>query len=267
MGIADYHVHTDFSIDCKHAMEAQCRAAIAAGVTEIAFTEHVDHDECDLESLQQYNYGAYVAELERCRALFAGQLTILKAAEIDWNLSIAEDVQRFIAEHEFEFIIGSMHNLNHTYVGLGTLEQFGGPRRMYDDYLDELEGLVSTGYPDVIGHLDLPRRYHHISMLEIDPDYFEARLRKIFRIAAEQQVGFEINTSGLRRGYGVTYPEPDVLVWFIEEGGRIVTVGSDSHYPEHVGASIASVYEALKERGIDWRTSFVGGAAERVSLP
>jgi histidinol-phosphatase (PHP family) len=267
VGLADYHVHTNFSIDCQQTMEMQCRAALAAGVTEIAFTEHVDHDACDLESRDRYNYAAYVAELERCRALFDGQLTILKAAEIDWNYSIEEDVRRFIGEHEFEFIIGSMHNLNHTYVGFGTLEQFGGPHQMYDDYLDELEGLVSTGYPDVIGHLDLPRRYHHVSMFEVAPEHFEARLRKIFRIAAAQQVGFEINTSGLRRGFGVTYPEPDVLVWFVEEGGQIVTVGSDSHYPEHIGDSIANVYEALKARGIDWRTSFVGGSAERVPLP
>lgn len=267
MTLADYHVHTNFSIDCQQAMEVQCRAALAAGVTEIAFTEHIDHDACDQDSREHYDYAGYVAELERCRVLFDGQLTILKAAEIDWNHSIADDVQRFIAEHEFEFIIGSMHNLNHTYVGLGTLEQFGGPRRMYDDYLDELEGLVNTGYPDVIGHLDLPRRYHQISMLEIDPEHYETRLRKIFRAAAENQIGFEINTSGLRRGYGVTYPEPDMLVWFIEEGGQIVTVGSDSHYPEHIGDSIAELYAALKARGIDWRTSFVTGQAERVPLP
>lgn len=267
MTLADYHVHTDFSIDCQSAMENQCRAAIAAGIGEIAFTEHVDHDECDRESLERYDYAGYVAELERCRELFGEQLTILKAAEIDWNHTIADDVRRFVAEHEFEFIIGSMHNLNHTYIGFATLEQFGGARQMYDDYLDQLEGLVATGFPDVIGHLDLPRRYHHVSMLELDREYFERRLRKIFQVAAANDVGFEINTSGLRRGYGVTYPEPDILVWFVEEGGQIITVGSDSHYAEHIGDSIPAMYAALRERGIDWRTSFVSGKAARVSLP
>lgn len=267
MTLADYHVHTNFSIDCQEPMETQCRAAIAAGITEIAFTEHVDHDECDQDSRALYDYERYVAELERCRALFGDQLTILRAAEIDWNRSIAEDVERFLAEHEYEFIIGSMHNLNHTYVGFGTLEQFGGPRQMYEDYLDELEGLVSTGFPNVVGHLDLPRRYHSVSMLEIDPDHFEARLRRIFGIAAEQGVGFEINTSGLRKGNGVTYPEPDVIAWYVEEGGTIVTVGSDSHFARDTGHSIPEMYAALKAHGIDWRTSFVGRSGSRVPLP
>jgi len=265
--LADYHVHTNFSIDCKEPMEAQCRAAIAAGIAEIAFTEHVDHDECDRESLEAYNYAGYVAELERCRGLFGDQLTILRAAEIDWNRSIVDDVERFLAEHQFEFVIGSMHNLNHTYVGFGTLEQFGGARQMYEDYLDELEALVSTGFPNVVGHLDLPRRYHQVSMLELDAGYFEERLRRIFRIAAEQGVGFEINTSGLRKGYGVTYPEPDIIAWFVEEGGSIITVGSDSHFARDTGHSIPQMYAALQERGIDWRTSFVGGVESRVPLP
>jgi histidinol-phosphatase (PHP family) len=46
--VFDYHVHTEFSVDCKVPMSDSCRAAIAAGVTEIAFTDHVDHQPADM---------------------------------------------------------------------------------------------------------------------------------------------------------------------------------------------------------------------------
>lgn len=266
MTIGDYHVHSTFSIDCQEEMENQCRAAIAAGITEIAFTEHVDHDACDAESREHYNYVAYSAEIERCRELFGEQLTILKAAEIDWNDTVAADVQEFLAGHEFDFIIGSVHNLDHRYVGFDTLESFGGPRKMYEDYLQQVEGLVSTGFPCVIGHCDLPRRYHNVSPLEVDPEYFEERLRHIFRLAAERGVGFEVNTSGLRRDIGVTFPEPAVIAWFIEEGGEIVTIGSDSHKATDTGHSIVEIERQLAELGIDWRYSWASGKAERVPL-
>ncbi len=32
----DYHVHSEFSVDCKVPMVESCRAAVAVGVTEIA---------------------------------------------------------------------------------------------------------------------------------------------------------------------------------------------------------------------------------------
>lgn len=266
MAIGDYHVHTRFSIDSNEEMENQCRAAIAAGITEIAFTEHVDHDTCDAESREVYDFGGYSAEIERCRGLFGNQLTIMKAAEVDWNDSIATEVEEFLAGHEFDFIIGSVHNLDHRYVGFDTVESFGGARKMYDDYLRQIEGLVSTGFPCVIGHCDLPRRYHHVSPLEVDPEHFEERLRHIFRLAAERGVGFEVNTSGLRRGNGVTFPEPAVIGWFVEEGGEVVTIGSDSHKAADTGHSIVEIERQLTDLGIDWRYSWANGRAEQVPL-
>jgi histidinol-phosphatase (PHP family) len=265
--IADYHVHTTFSIDCDVDMEQQCLAAISQGISEIAFTDHVDHDLCDAESRARYNYEAYCEAIELNRERFAGKIEILRAAEVDWNESTAEDVARFIEDHDYEFIIGSVHNLNHAYVGFSTLESMGGPRKMYDDYLDQLQGLVDTGFPDVIGHLDLPRRYHPFAMHDVDADHFEHRLREIFRLASERGVGFEINTSGVRKGLGFTLPEAQVIGWFLEEGGQVLTVGSDSHRSEDTGHSIPETYAELTRMGITWRSSYIGGELKRVALP
>lgn len=267
MTVGDYHVHTRFSLDSSEEMDRQCLAAIERGISEIAFTEHVDHDVCDAESRAHYRYQEYCEELERNREQYGDRLTILRAAEVDWNDSIRDEVAQFVSDHDFDFIIGSVHNLNHTYVGFTTIEEMGGPRKMYDDYLDQIRGLVDTGIPSVIGHLDLPRRYHGVSMAEVDARHYEERLRDIFRLAAERGVGFEINTSGLRRGKGVTYPEPDVLAWFVEEGGNVLTVGSDSHKAADTGHSIRDIYRQLVDLGIDWRTSFAGGEQRRVALP
>lgn len=265
MTIADYHVHTTFSIDCQVPMEEQCRAAVSADVAEIAFTEHVDHDECDDESRRLYDYAAYGNEIDRCRELFAGQLTILRAAEVDWNRSIANEVLAFVDRTSFDFIIGSVHNIDHKYVGFTTPDELGGPAVMYDRYYDEMLSLVQAGFPSVVGHLDLPRRYHGISPFEVDADHFEGRLREIFQVAAVNGVGFEINTSGLNRGKGFALPEPEILAWFVEEGGEVVTVGSDSHRPEHIGGHIEETYGRLKDLGIDWRMSFVDGRMTKVS--
>lgn len=266
MSKADYHVHTSFSIDSEEPMDRQCQAAIAAGIREIAFTEHVDHDECDRQSKEEYDYQAYCDAIDRYRYMYGDELTILKAAEIDWNHSIASDVEDFLGHAEFDFIIGSVHNLGHRYVGFHSVEEFGGFFDMYEHYYDELEGLVEAGFPSVIGHLDLPRRYHGRSPLEVDSAHFEKRLRRIFRKAAERGIGFEVNTSGIRRGSGVTFPEASVLAWYVEEGGAVITIGSDSHRASDTGDAIDQAERDLVAAGIDWRTSFVGGAPKTIKL-
>ena len=39
---ADYHVHSTISPDAKGTMEEMCNTAIAAGIEEIAFTDHYE---------------------------------------------------------------------------------------------------------------------------------------------------------------------------------------------------------------------------------
>lgn len=40
---ADYHVHTEFSDDSIYPMEQVVKDAIAMGMEEICFTDHVDY--------------------------------------------------------------------------------------------------------------------------------------------------------------------------------------------------------------------------------
>lgn len=40
--LADYHVHTEFSDDSVYPMEQVVKDAIAMGLSEICFTDHVD---------------------------------------------------------------------------------------------------------------------------------------------------------------------------------------------------------------------------------
>lgn len=44
---ADYHIHTEFSDDSEYPMEEVVKDAIALGLEEICFTDHVD---CGIKS-------------------------------------------------------------------------------------------------------------------------------------------------------------------------------------------------------------------------
>ena len=253
----DYHVHTEFSVDCKVPMVDSCRAAIAADVTEIAFTDHVD------SQLSDMGYGYYRAEdyfrsLESARAEFGDRLTVLAGAEVDFHTDTAADVERFMAQYgrEYDFVIGSVH-----YGAGGAIifpEVFGG--RTLDDvflpYFDQVEAAVATGWFDSIGHLDIPKRYAPRTHRTYDPLVYRDRLNEVFATMIEKGVAFEINTSGLRQAPKTSMPGPAVVRWYAEAGGKRITTGTDSHAAQTVGAGIAKTLDMLELCGIDAVASF-----------
>ena len=253
--VFDYHVHSAFSVDCQVPMAASCRAAIAAGVTEIAFTDHVDHEPADL-GYGYYRAADYLRAVDAARAEFGDRLTILAGAETDFNERIADQFGRFLERHRFDFVIGSVH-----YGADGRIifpDYFAG--RSLDDvfapYFDQVRLAVETGWFDTIGHLDLPKRYAPRTHREYDPLAFRDRLASLFAAMIERGVAFEINTSGLRQPPKTSMPGPAIVRWYVEAGGELVTTGTDSHAAQTVGAGLARTLDMLELCGIEAVAAF-----------
>ena len=136
-----------------------CRAAIAAGVTEIAITDHVDHVPAD-PGYGYYRADEYLREVDRIRDQFSGELTVLRGGD-RLQRGTTEHVERFVAEYgnEFDYVIGSVH---YAADGAMIFPDYFAPRTMDDvflPYLEQVQKAVETGWFDAIGHLDLPKRY------------------------------------------------------------------------------------------------------------
>ena len=74
-------------------------------------------------------------------------------------------------------------------------------------------------------------------------------LTEILRTVIADGKGIEINTSSQRYGLTDLTPSRDILKLYRELGGRILTIGSDSHKPEHLGAFIDETKQELKMLG------------------
>ncbi len=253
----DYHVHSDYSVDCAIPMRVQCDAAIAAGGTEIAITDHLDHEPID-PGCGYYRVEEYLREVEQVKREYAGRLTVLAGAEIDYNERIAPQVRSFVERYgdEYDVVIGSVH------YGEGGAIIFPDyfAERAEDEvllpYLDRLQAAVETGWFDTIGHLDLPKRYMPKTHRSYDPLAYRDRLRPIFRAMIDRGVSFEINTSGLRQTPKTSMPGPAVVRWYADAGGRFITTGTDSHAPQTVGSGLAKTLDMLELCGIDEVSSF-----------
>lgn len=255
----DYHVHSEFSADCTVPMRESCIAAIDAGVTEIAFTDHVEHQHTDL-GYGYYKIEEYLASVERVQSEFSGRIRILKGAEVDFHTDTAEMVQRWLEQYgnEYDVVIGSVHYGDNAQI---IFQEYFENKTMDDvvlPYLNQLETAIRTGWFDTIGHLDIPKRYLPKTHRTYDPARYREEWNALFAALVESDTAFEINTSGLRQTPKTSMPGPAVVRWYVEAGGTLITTGSDSHAAQTVGTGIAKTLDMLALCGVDAVTSFAG---------
>ncbi len=72
----------------------------------------------------------------------------------------------------------------------------------------------------------------------------------------ERGKGLEINTSPLRRGQPEPCPSPEILRWYRELGGEILTFGSDAHTVGDVGADFDVALAIAQAAGFDRLATF-----------
>ncbi len=99
----------------------------------------------------------------------------------------------------------------------------------------------------VLGHMDLIVRYDEKGVYPFErvAPYVEQILKKVIKNGK----GIEVNSSSHRYGLSDSTPSRAILQLYRELGGEILTIGSDSHEREHLGAYIRETKEMLKSIG------------------
>ena len=78
---------------------------------------------------------------------------------------------------------------------------------------------------------------------------YDAIIDKILETVIRQDIALEVNSSGIRKGLHVPMPSAEYVRRYFGKGGRMVTVGSDAHSVEDVGADIPEVLDMLRDIG------------------
>lgn len=247
MYLAEYHHHTDNSFDSQAEMKEVCEQAIKKGLNEICFTEHFSVNP-KAPTYGHMNFKRYFSQIEECRELFGSQLVIKIGIELCEPHLMKETYKEALADLEFDFIMGSVHNIKEE--KLRTFMVNKTPQEIYQQYFEEVYAMVSQADIDVIAHLDLIKRYGVESIGNYEFDDYKLIIEKIVRKAVERGIGIEINTSGLaKKALSETLPSMDVLRLYHSVGGTILTIGSDSHRAETVGSNQEAAIKMAKEAG------------------
>ncbi len=270
--LADYHVHSEFSDDSTYPVDEICRDAIRLNLAEICFTDHVDYgvkpdrdhvEEARIvegEPMLNVDYEHYFPTLARARETYAGELTVRCGLELGVQSHRIEPNRALVERwrDELDFVILSIHQVDDKEFWTGEFQEGRTQKEYNDAYWEEMLRVVES-FDDysVLGHMDLIKRYDPAGPypFERSRDVIAAILE---RVIAEGK-GIEVNTSSFRYGLADLQPCTEILELYRDLGGRVITVGSDSHEPRHLGAYLRRVRRRLAALGYTEFATFEHG--------
>lgn len=253
MYLADYHTHSRISQDARHPMAEMAEAAVAAGLDELCFTDHIEPIIWYTTELRQepVDWQAMTAEFAAAQAAVGDRIRLRLGIELGDAMWGFDHTEKLIADApELDFVIGSVHTLSEPYGGVDLYyfqpktEQEA--RAGMGDYLEQVYKMAKWGKFSVLGHLTLPLRYlNELRGFHLTYDGFEAEIQEIFRTLLDRGCGIEVNVN---RG-NTPLPDAKWLKMYRQMGGEVITLGTDAHTPEFVGCAIRERQQLLKACG------------------
>jgi len=164
------------------------------------------------------------------------------------------EMKRFIHANDFDFLIGSIHIVDHIVISSEKhAKEFYAKNKeedAYRKYFETMAKLVEWGEFDAVGHFDINKRHGYRFYGEFKPERYKSLIKPILEKMAKKGIGIELNTGSLHTRCGELFPHPQILKWCLEAGIEHYTIGSDAHKENEVNRYLEEARIIAKEVGI-----------------
>jgi histidinol-phosphatase (PHP family) len=248
----DYHTH---HVRCGHAsgeLEEYVQQAIRIGLQEIGLSDHMPLVHVNPDNylpgmaMSKDEFPRYVEECLQLKDKYKKEISIKVGVEGDYIEGYEEEIDLILSAYPFDYIIGSVHFLKEWDItDHRQLDGWNGKDiyQVYQQYYNAVQKAAKTGFYDIIGHLDVIKRFGYIP----EQDVFDLE-KETVHLVKQSDVAIELNASGLRMPAQEMFPSPRILK-LCHELEIPVTLGSDAHQPERLGQYLDQARNLLQEIG------------------
>jgi len=255
----DFHTHCDYSPDSKTPMEEMIGRAIEMGITDLAFTDHVDlepDDSAEPDLKWDFDRTAHEHAVDAFKRAYSGKINLYNGLEIGIQPHLGKENSKIVLANQYDFVIASVH----------TVEKKDLYNKMYFEnhtdkeavqiyYQECYESLKTFNDYSVLGHLDLYLRYKP-ALKAVKFSDFDDIVTEIYKHLIHSGKGIELNAGGHRYGIGHNNPHSYWLKRFKEMKGEILTLGSDAHNPDYLGFHYHENIDLIRSIGFKYICTF-----------
>jgi len=253
--LVDYHIHTAL---CGHAvgdMETYVQTAVEKDLEELGFNDHAPtfHVQDPRLAMAADQLPFYVSQVRALQKQY-DRPRIRLGVEADFVPGHEADLKDLLNQYDFDYVYGSVHIIGDWRFDDSRLypDHYRGRDReqAHRDYFELIQRSARSGLFDIMGHMDLIKKFDHWAQPEIDE-----LLERTVEVIAESGVCVEVNTSGLRRPCREIYPS-EMILKLCRRHDVPVTLGSDAHHPREVGMDFDRAVDLLKKVGYSQIATF-----------
>jgi histidinol-phosphatase (PHP family) len=240
---SDGHIHTKFCHHARGEMEEYILSAIAAGLKEIIFLEHMEAGVHYFEKtwLTEDDFDLYFLEGKQLQEKYQQDIHVALGVEVGYSPTHKKELLERLKKRKWDRIGVSYHFMIHPrgeyHLNLVSRKKRSiraiedvGCKQVLENYFTTLTEAVEILPGTVLCHLDAALRFQPDVI--INEDYLE-QIRKLLQAVKKKGMALEINTSGFTIR-DVPFPAPFILKEAIALNIPLLP-GSDAHRPEDVG--------------------------------
>ena len=263
----DSHIHTDNSPDGRFSASKMCEAAMEKGLDLITFCDHCEIDEFYSDNYDTRTVKAF-ADYCEAKERFSDRLTVLAGIEIGQPDIDKDFADKIVSAHKYDYVLASLH---HPHGKMPDIKDIKYDKidvyRFMEDYFSELYEIAKWDGCDALAHLTCPmRRIQGKYQINFDYSVIQEATDELLAEIIRQKKAVEINTSGLRQAVGRTMPDENILIRYRQLGGKYVTVGSDAHSTDDIGAGIKEGIEKARKCGFGQITVFINREKKLIDI-
>lgn len=263
--LIDYHTH---HARCGHAvgeLEEYVKRGIELGLSQLGLSDHMPLLHVDpaayypemampLDELPRY-----VEEAFQLKEKYRGQIELRVGLEGDYIEGWERQIEEIVKAYPWDYVIGSVHFLGEWDVSdFRQVHNWEGQDvfAIYERYYDAVAKAARTGFYDIMGHLDVIKRFGHRPDVALEAETV-ALERGVLTAVKAAGVAMELNASGLSKPVAEMFPSRRILSAAVELGIPL-TVGSDAHDPLKLGEHLDKARALLHELGVRELATFEG---------
>lgn len=275
----NFHTHTCFS-DGTGEPELFVKKALNLGFDALGFSEHSPLPFESTFALSAPQLREYCATIRKLAELYNDKIKIWLGMEMDFIPGHSEDFALVAAEGGLDYSIGSVHLVASP---SGELWFIDGPiPQIYDEglaflfsgdirkavtaYYHQINRMIETQKPDIIGHVDKIKMHNQDRYFREDEPWYKMLVSETLGLIAETDTIVEVNTRGIyKKRSTTTYPGIEILKQLKQLGVR-VTISSDAHKADELNGAFDFAHQLLAEAGIKELAFFNGNGWEQAGI-
>ena len=277
---SNFHTHTKFC-DGSDEPETYIIEAIKLRFDSLGFSGHAPISIKNAFAIKENDLENYCKNIEFLKKKYKNKINIFLALEADYIPEITEDFHNFYRKCNLDYIIGSVHLVvNPENKKLWFID---GPkadiyekgleivfnkdiRQAVKAYYHQINKMIETQKPDVIGHLDKIKMHNKKRYFSEEEKWYKNLVSETLELVKEKNYILEVNTRGLyKKRCDSLFPGTKILKQIYSLKIPLL-LSSDAHKPSELALGYDQAIRTLKSIGFKNLMTFSIDGWEEVGL-